>query len=982
VAVVSLWRERETRVQKERAELREAEARTQRAEAQRVGARAAFVRGDLLEARAMLRSSLETRDSALGRALKWQLDGESLVWRRAVGGKASAVVFSPDGQIVAAVSDDRSIYLVSADTASTRVLRGQKDPLVSVAFSPDGRHLAAGGWAGTIYLWNLSEDSQRVLVGHSDQPSVLVFSPDSRRLASGGFDGTMRLWDVANGSSQQSLLRGHPSSVFRLCFSPDGQLLASGGLDKTIRLWNAANGAAIRTLAGHTGSIRGLAFSPDGKGLASSSWDRTLRLWEVDKGVEVKRMELPSPPSPGSLSYPANHRITVLIPTQTSLDIRTIDPRDSSTSDTAFHLGSALADVRGLALSQDHRLLANTGLDKTVSLWRVGMGATTTKSAGHLGEVMAHAFSPDGTTLTSTGEDGTIRLWDVTSGEESRQITGHGAAVTWVSSRPDGQLLASASKDNTVRLWEARNGKQLVTLTGHEGEVNQVTFSPDGRKLASTSYDTTVRIWDAASGAVLRILRGHSHVVWEASFSPAGDLVASASVDKTVRIWDVASGRELRRLEGHTGPVRSVIFGKDRSQVISAGLDSTVRVWDWQAGTNETLAQQSRVKQVFGHPDGKRVGVFSFDGRLSFLDLPSASVGERFSPDGRLFSPGHTPGTVTVDDLATGLPHWRAPILLPSPPELSSHRGWQRLDRLPSSSSEKSGQPAMEEARQTAGQTAGQTAWRQAISEGARLASLDATSNLLCLAGARSSVELWDTAAGSELFRRTTAPANVASILATPSGCAVLSGEEALVFDRAGTVRRLATEATAIAWQASAVLVAAKGEVASYDDAEGNARGESYKTGPGVTAVTIIDSWLAVGFNEGQIELFPLLAGREKPAFAFAETGTSAVASLLKGPMDTLIAGYADGTLGIWELKNGTSLYHRKLHGPVRHLLLAGAKLYAATEIGDFTVLDLAVLEQPYCELLNRLWSEVPVVWENGAPVARNPPASHRCLRR
>ncbi|MFH0901378.1 MAG: serine/threonine-protein kinase, partial [Pseudomonadota bacterium] len=46
VAVVSLWRERETRVQKERAELREAEARTQRAEAQRVGARAAFVRGD------------------------------------------------------------------------------------------------------------------------------------------------------------------------------------------------------------------------------------------------------------------------------------------------------------------------------------------------------------------------------------------------------------------------------------------------------------------------------------------------------------------------------------------------------------------------------------------------------------------------------------------------------------------------------------------------------------------------------------------------------------------------------------------------------------------------------------------------------------------------------------------------------------------------------------------------------------------------
>ncbi|MFH0901328.1 MAG: protein kinase, partial [Pseudomonadota bacterium] len=597
VAVVSFW-------QRELAESREVEAQTQRAraeqreaEVQSVGARAAYVRGDLLAARAMLRSSLETRDSALGRTLMWQLDDQALVWRRMVGGHVNAVDFSSDGSIVAAASADRSIYLFDVDTASVRVLRGHRDHLASVVFSPDGRYLAAGSWAGPIYLWDLSadEDNQRVFEGHTGQSNVLAFSPDGRRLASGSFDSTVRLWEVASGS-QVAVLTGHASTVRCLGFSSDGRLLASGGLDRIVRLWDVAGGVSTGVLAGHSAGVAATAFSRDGRSLASLGDDRMLRLWDVDRRLQVQAMEVPATPQSGTLSYrSAVVELVFVGKTPSSLEVWTVDVQHGSSSrKTTVQLGSALADVRCVAMRYDQRLLAVGSEDKTASLWRIGESREERRDSGHQGGVRATAFSPNGAVLASAGDDASIRLWDVASGEERRVLVGHGAAVNWVAFSPDGRLLASTSNDKTVRLWESSTGQQIMVLAGHEHRINTVTFSADGRKLASASYDRTARIWDAATGSVLQVLRGHGHIVWAAAFSPAGDMVATASVDKTVRIWDTASGNELRRLEGHAGFVRAVIFGKDSNQVISGGLDQTVRVWDWRTKTSRTFVQQSR----------------------------------------------------------------------------------------------------------------------------------------------------------------------------------------------------------------------------------------------------------------------------------------------------------------------------------------------------------------------------------------------------
>ncbi len=51
----------------------------------------------------------------------------------------------------------------------------------------------------------------------------------------------------------------------------------------------------------------------------------------------------------------------------------------------------------------------------------------------------------------------------------------------------------------------------------------------------------------------------------------------------------------------------------------------------------------------------------------------------------------------------------------------------------------------------------------------------------------------------------------------------------------------------------------------------------------------------------------------------------------------------------------------------------------AATEMGDHLAWELSVLDEPYCDVIEQLWDEVPVVWREQGLRLEAPPAGHRC---
>jgi len=123
-------------------------------------------------------------------------------------------------------------------------LRGHTEAVTALVFGPDGEILASGSRDNTIRLWDIKTEQQvGLLEGHDDDVSALVMSHDGKWLISGSWDKTVRIWDIET-QQQVSSLNGHTGGVSSLAISSDGKILASGSADGTVLLWQMSPDAA------------------------------------------------------------------------------------------------------------------------------------------------------------------------------------------------------------------------------------------------------------------------------------------------------------------------------------------------------------------------------------------------------------------------------------------------------------------------------------------------------------------------------------------------------------------------------------------------------------------------------------------------------------------------------------------------------------------------------------------------------------------
>lgn len=127
------------------------------------------------------------------------------VWK--VGkSKVNRTAFSPDGQHLAAVSEDGTLTVM--DYIGERVLdvhRGYYGALLTVTWSPDGRYVLTGGQDDLVSVWSFAERALVArCVGHESWVREVKFDPwrcDERnyRFGSVGEDCRLLLWDFSVG---------------------------------------------------------------------------------------------------------------------------------------------------------------------------------------------------------------------------------------------------------------------------------------------------------------------------------------------------------------------------------------------------------------------------------------------------------------------------------------------------------------------------------------------------------------------------------------------------------------------------------------------------------------------------------------------------------------------------------------------------------------------------------------------------------------
>lgn len=157
-------------------------------------------------------------------------------WTIDSAGASSAVAFSPDSSMLAAIGS-QYFQLYSSDRPEPVFTEKLPSGGVAIAFSPDGSTVAFGGQFPSIHLLDVRNRKPLPPLAGSTETKCIAISPDGRTLVSGHNDAVLRFWNLPKRTLLAELV-GHERPISEIIFSADGRTLLSSGDDGTIRLWS------------------------------------------------------------------------------------------------------------------------------------------------------------------------------------------------------------------------------------------------------------------------------------------------------------------------------------------------------------------------------------------------------------------------------------------------------------------------------------------------------------------------------------------------------------------------------------------------------------------------------------------------------------------------------------------------------------------------------------------------------------------------
>lgn len=284
---------------------------------------------------------------------------------RASSSKVSCCHFSSDGKLLATGGQDKKVVLWYTDTLKLKSTLEEHTSLITdVRFSPSVSRLASSSYDKFVRVWDMDNPgySLRNFTGHNASVMSLDFHPNKDDLISScDEDGEIRYWSINNGSCTRAFKGG----MTQMRFQPrHGRYLAAVA-ENLISIFDVETQACLHRLQGHTKVIHSLCWDPSGEFVASVSED-SVRVWALGSGNEGECVHELS--CNGNKYYSCAFHPTypsfLVIGCYQSLDLWNTSEKKTMT--LSAHEGL----ITALAASTTTGLVASTGHDKIVKLWK------------------------------------------------------------------------------------------------------------------------------------------------------------------------------------------------------------------------------------------------------------------------------------------------------------------------------------------------------------------------------------------------------------------------------------------------------------------------------------------------------------------------------------------------------------------------------------------------------------------------------------
>ncbi|QDU80087.1 Serine/threonine-protein kinase PrkC [Polystyrenella longa] len=272
-----------------------------------------------------------------------------------------------------------------------------------------------------------------------------------------------------------------------------------------------------------------------------------------------------------------------------------------------LEIDSGQIEVNGLSFSSRGDLLASTGDDGTVCVWKIDWNLNKSKRKLKFtaceGLVFNVFFAKQDQMLITNGAEAIVCLWNADTGEKVDDLHEHSLRVADIAYSATQNQLATIGYDNQLILWDLDTLKPVYSLKTEGDRLSSISFSQNGKNLITTSLGGIVHIRDTGSGTVVKEFNQLDEMR-DAMLMPDGNALIAADSAGMIHAWILSSDNRTESSlissvswSAHSGRIYNLAFSPSKKTFYSVGHDGVVMEWNYEARLLEHIIRDT----VDGH---------------------------------------------------------------------------------------------------------------------------------------------------------------------------------------------------------------------------------------------------------------------------------------------------------------------------------------------------------------------------------------------